>query len=131
MTAKQKLHQANLAKWTALFKEQSSSGLTVKDWCSQNNISIHSYNYWKHAAKEAYVDSILPEIVPLRAPASFSGVDAYPSETASFGFRDSCNSRESIDAKSVSVTVGDIRIEIGSSASDEIITSIIKAVRHA
>ena len=131
MTAKQKLHQANLVKWTSLFQEQSSSGLTVKDWCSQNNISIHSYNYWKHAAKEAYVDSILPEIVPIPAPASLSGMSPYPSETTSFELRGSYNSRESLDAKSVSVSVGDICIEIGPSASDEIITSIIKAVRHA
>lgn len=35
MNVKQKLHQANLAKWTALFHEQASSGLTIKNWCAR------------------------------------------------------------------------------------------------
>ena len=45
MNVKQKLHQANLTKWTALFKEQISNGLTVKDWCAWINIFIHTYNF--------------------------------------------------------------------------------------
>ncbi len=51
MNAKQTLHQASLAKWASLFKEQAASGLTVKAWCEQNNVSFHSYNYWKHQLK--------------------------------------------------------------------------------
>ena len=37
MNVNQTMHQANLSKWTALFHEQRQSGLTIKDWCSQNN----------------------------------------------------------------------------------------------
>jgi len=45
MSAKQKLHQAKLAAWKVRFQEQADSGLTVRDWCEQNNLSIHTYNY--------------------------------------------------------------------------------------
>lgn len=68
MNTKQKLHQANLTKWTVIFKEQADSGLTVKQFCSDRDLSIHAYNYWKHMAKEAYVESILPDIVPISSP---------------------------------------------------------------
>ena len=55
MNATQTLHQATLAKWTAVFQEQKDSGLTIKEWCSQNDVSIHSFYYWKHIAKEEYL----------------------------------------------------------------------------
>ena len=129
MNAKQKLHPVNLAKWTALFKEQASSGLTVKEWCAQNNISIHSYNYWKHATKEVYVDSILPDIVPI-APVPLPSPSSVPPDSQQ---AKSCELRDlynSSDSRCVSILIGDIRIEIGASASDEVISGIIKAVRH-
>ena len=129
MNAKQKLHQANLAKWTALFHEQASSGLTVKNWCVQNNISIHKYNYWKRMVKEMYVDSVLPDIVPI-SPVSLPSLPSALPDSQLAGLRelrDSCNSMES---KCVSIVIDDIRIEIGPSASDEMISGIIKAVRH-
>ena len=132
MNAKQKLHQANLAKWTSLFQEQASSGLTVKEWCAQNNISIHTYNYWKHVVKEVYVDSLLPDIVPV-APVPVPSLPLDPADSQkfeSFHSLDSRNSCNSMDSGCVSIVIGDIRIEIGSSASDEMVSEIIKAVRH-
>ena len=68
MTAKQKLHQSNLALWMARFNDQAASGLSVRVWCKRNNLSYHAYNYWKHLAKESYVDAIMPDIVPISTP---------------------------------------------------------------
>ena len=88
MTAKQKSHQANLSKWAAIFREQTESSLTIKEWCARNNVSFHQYNYWKHQAKESYVDSILPDIVPLSLssapvgeslPVSYDSINSYKS----------------------------------------------------
>ena len=78
MTAKPKIHHVNLTKWTALFQEQASSGLTVKGWCAQNNISIHKCNYWKRLVKKMYVDSVLPDIVPI-APGPLPSLSPDPS----------------------------------------------------
>lgn len=52
MNTKQKLHQLHMNEWTTHFSDQKASELTVKEWCNQNNLSIHTYNYWKHALKE-------------------------------------------------------------------------------
>lgn len=43
MNAKEKLHQLHLNEWTARFSEQKASGLTVRQWCDQNNFSIHTF----------------------------------------------------------------------------------------
>lgn len=41
MNTKQKLHKIKLQQWASRFQEQASSSLTVKAWCTENNISIH------------------------------------------------------------------------------------------
>ena len=85
MNTTKKLQQAKLDQWAVLCKEQFESGLTVKQWCEQNGYTIHTYNYWKHRLKESYVDSILPDIVPItpQAPAPLPEL---------------CDSRESADS---------------------------------
>lgn len=117
---------SKLAHWTALFQEQASSGLTVKSRCTDHNISIHTYNYWKHQLKMECLDSLLPsghDIVPLNAP-----INA-PSATEFLSAADLlCDSR---DYNSVSISYGDIQITIGSSVSEERLLALLKAVRHA
>ena len=129
MNTKQKLHQIKLAHWTALFQEQASSGLTVKVWCQEHNISIHTYNYWKHQLKMECLDSLLPaehDIVPLTATLST------PSTTQCLPLSgQSLVSRELHDYNSISINSGDIQVTIGSSISDEKLLQILRAVRHA
>ena len=135
MNAKQKIHQAKMAKWVALIKEQSESGLTIKQWCEQSGYTLHAYNYWKHILKEAALNNVsLPEIVPLAPPSIVSPAITSPSILTesrlpnSRDLRESCNA---MTASAVSISLGDIHIEIGSNASDDVISGIIKAVRHA
>ena len=130
MKATQQIHQTKLSKWSALFQEQADSGLTVREWCQQNSLSIHAFYYWKRLAKEQYVNSLMPEIVPLPI------TEAAPSSEASVpeGLSDSYNLHNSSPQKhsnEVTVSIGDIRISIGALASDEMISGIIKAVRNA
>ncbi len=150
MKATQKIRQANLTKWAALFQEQAASGLRVKDWCAQNEVSINAFYYWKRIAKEAYVNSIIPDIVSL--PSSDSQ-ELSPSshEQSSHDLYKLCDSTESFNPPTshdlrnlrdsgkttstspspVSITVGDIHIEIDSAAPEDLILKIIKAVRYA
>ncbi len=138
MNAKQKLHQAKMTKWAALIRQQMESGLPIREWCIQNNQSFHAYNYWKHLLKETMIDSVVPDIVPITpstgiVPSPPLGIVATPSRD----LNESCNSpdlRNSYNQSApipVSISLGDVRIEIGSGATDEVISTIIKAVRHA
>ena len=134
MNAKQKLHQANLDMWNNRFQEQAQSGLSVKNWCTLNDISIHAYNYWKHVAKEAYLDSILPDIVPLANPGTpvpdyqeeSKPISTISSNQPSLESRDSYNSRNSLH-----ISINDIHMEFGPAVSEDVILNIIKAVRYA
>ena len=132
-----KIRQAKLSRWAALFQEQASSGLHVKTWCDRNGISINAYYYWKRIVKEAYVDSILPDIVPLPVPdmPSTPSVPVQP-DTSSHELYKLHDLRESNPAQpslpdAIIVSIGDIRIEFGANTPDDTILRMIKAARYA
>lgn len=132
MNAKQKLHQSKLAQWAIRCKEQADSGLTVKAWCDQNDVSVYTYNYWKHQLKSEYIDSLLPDIVPISLPPA-APPPSLPADTAcsSLAVSGPAQSRDSRDCTSMHISTPDIDISVNSTASDALILEIIKAVRHA
>ena len=134
MNAKQKIHQVKLNQWATQFQEQASSGLTAKEWCKQNNFTIHTYNYWKHLLKQAYADSILPDIVPLTdcltnpisnppTPSNHQVLSASYLSGDSRELHNMCNN--------IYISTGDVQVNIGPSVSEECILQILKVVRHA
>ena len=131
MKAKEKVRKANLTQWSTKFQDQASSGLTVKEWCSQNNVSVYAFYYWKRIAKEAYVDSIIPDIVPVASSLPAFSETSIDTPQPLPDSRDLYNFSKSTSHDTITISVGDTRIEIGSSASDEMILAIVKAVRYA
>lgn len=123
MNTKQKLHQIHLNEWTARFSDQKSSGLTVKQWCQQNNFSIHTYNYWKHVLKEELANQILPDIVPIAIPEPVPQIFPDP-------IPDSCFTNCAIRA-TAKLTINDISVEFDSDISEEFLRTILKVVRYA
>ena len=95
MNAKQKLHQVHLQEWAIRFADQKASGLTARQWCEQNSLSFHTYNYWKHLLKEEVVDQVLPDIVPLSLPV-FSGSGLFVRDNRTCISFHSCNSLDSL-----------------------------------
>lgn len=131
MNTRQKIHDATLSKWLDILRDQRSSGMTVKDWCADNGISIHAFYYWKRIAKASYVDSVLPDIVPLPAPSlpEVTCATCTTCATTSDGSHNPDDLKNSSDP--ITVSIGDISISIGGSPTDDLITRIIGAVRHA
>ena len=130
MNARQKLHQIHLQEWTVRFAEQKASGLTVRQWCKQNNLSFHTYNYWKHLLKEEVVEQALPDIVPLSLPVlsdSVSSLETTVPDVRSIRANRSIRSNNS----NVQMQINSISIEIDSSVSEEFLYKLIRAVCHA
>lgn len=50
--------QAGIAKWSRLIAEQNNSGLTIRDFCRQHDLSWHAYYYWLRKIRE----HIAPEL---------------------------------------------------------------------
>ena len=44
--------QAGIAKWSGLIAEQKNSGLTIRDFCRQHDLSWHAYYYWLRKIRE-------------------------------------------------------------------------------
>ena len=131
MNAKQKIHQTMLQEWAVRFSEQKASGLTVREWCEQNNYSIHKYNYWKHLLKEEVTDQFLPDIAPLYAPTQLS---AYaPTESISSDMPNSASRfrANGTDRAMVSFSANGIAFEFDSPIPESFLCSLMKAVRHA
>ena len=130
MNAKQKLHQVHLQEWAIRFADQKASGLTVRQWCEQNKLSFHTYNYWKHLPKEEVVDQSLPDIVPLSLPV-FSGSDSSSGTTApAFPSIRAIRSIRSNNSN-VKMLINGVSIEIDTAISEEFLGKLIKAVCHA
>ena len=51
--------QAGIAKWSRLIAEQKNSGLTIRDFCRQHDLSWHAYYYWLRKIRE-HIDPALP-----------------------------------------------------------------------
>ncbi len=68
MSTNSMLHQAKLNEWASRFIEQKASGLSVSEWCRQNNQSRYKFFYWKRLLKEEAALQVLPDIVPLSVP---------------------------------------------------------------
>ena len=124
----QQLHQTRLATWASLIQEQQSSGLTIREWCVQKEVSFHAYNYWKNKIKKEYVSSMIPEIVPLNVDNTCLPKAQPSSQCTSLK---SGESRESRHSQFITITAGDVHIELGPSVNTELLISIIKAVRYA
>lgn len=130
MNARQKLHQIHLQEWTVRFADQKASCLTVRQWCEQNNLSFHTYNYWKHLLKEEVVEQALPDIVPLSLPVlsdSGSSLETTVPDVRSIRANRSIRSNNS----NVQMQINSISIEIDSSVSEEFLYKLIRAVCHA
>lgn len=135
MNARQKIHHANLAQWSARFSEQKASGLTVRQWCLQNDLSIHKYNYWKHQLKEDVVDQMLPEIVQLSIPSSLSSSDGAPTAN-DHTVPDRVNrtiraSRTNYTNTNIRLCIDGVALELEPSVSEEFLRTLIRAVHYA
>ena len=130
MNAKQKLHQVHLQEWTVRFADQKASGLTVRQWCEQNNLSFHTYNYWKHLLKEEVVDQVLPDIVPITLPV-LSDPDV-SLETSKTDFRPiRANRAIRSNDSNIKFLINGISIETDAEISEKFLGKLIRAVCHA
>lgn len=118
MFTNSKIHQIRLNEWAARLADQKSSGLSVPQWCEKNGVTTHKYFYWKRLLKSQVVDQVLPDIVPVQLPSVSVPQTQIPSTTYT-----SCASAR--------VFINGISIELDSSASEEFIRTLIKAVRYA
>ncbi len=133
MSTNSMLHQAKLNEWASRFIEQKASGLSVSEWCRQNNQSRYKFFYWKRLLKEEAALQVLPDIVPLSVPSvspQLQPDSTFPT-TSELGSATCASCATFAPNSCARIFINGISIEIDSTASESFIRSLIKAVRHA
>lgn len=108
-------HQMRLAQWVPIIRECRNSGMTVKAWCTQNDIGEKQFYYWqRRVRKEAFAElqelpddssKKLVELPISSAPASNHTAD-------------------------IVIRHGAYTLEICNSASPGLLESLLKVVAH-
>lgn len=72
MNTKLATAQIRIKNWAAIIQDRNESGLSVKDYCAQHQLSRDSYYYWLRKVKETllaesgFVEVTQPEQLPVQ-----------------------------------------------------------------
>lgn len=56
-------HEINKAQWQELIREQSESGLSIREWCRRHNMSHGKFYYWQRVIREGLGTEFLNHII--------------------------------------------------------------------
>lgn len=65
--------EVRLQEWSAQIKAQQASGMTVRQWCTENGIKPATYYYRLRLLREQCIEKT-PAIVPLTVPQTSSDI---------------------------------------------------------
>lgn len=65
--------EIRLQEWSAQIKAQQASGMTVRQWCTENGIKPATYYYRLRLLRERCIENA-PAIVPLAIPKDSSNI---------------------------------------------------------
>ena len=57
--------QSKLSHWQAHLSAQSQSGLSIKSYCEQHNLTRHQFAYYRNLMKKQKTCSAQPKLVPV------------------------------------------------------------------
>ena len=108
--------------WAVMLREQSGSGLSVREWCRQNHLSVKSFYYRRRqvqamildAAEEpAFAELVMPE--PVTAG---SGQNAAGSVTSCF-------------VPQLTISAGDMMVGVTQDTPRQLIADVLEVIRNA
>lgn len=113
--------QLQLQKWTTIIQEYRSSGMKLKDWLYENNISKDQYYYWQRKLKMEAIKCTMPTFVDV------SEVSQPPAVVEPQNFTEA---QDNNSEPAAVIRFEKCSIEINNSASVEIIRNLVKAMAY-
>lgn len=108
--------------WALMLKEQSASGLTVREWCRQNHLSVKSFYYRRRQVQEMILDAteepsfaelVLPEPEP-------SGLK-----------QESSGSVSSCFVPQLTISARDLMVGVTQETPRQLIADVLEVIRNA
>ena len=106
--------------WIKIIEERNSSGLSVKEWCFQNDINETSYYYWLKKIRSSIInesseqEATFVPLIPIKQKKSCA-VDVPDYKAGSM----------------IVIKSGDVIIELGNNATEEMILNLVKVLKNA
>jgi transposase-like protein len=113
-------------RWVGIISERNASGLSIKDWCRQNNVNETSYYYWLKKIRHSIVESLDPE--DQKDEVTFVPMLSQP-KTNEFSHVNH-DKTSSAPHPEVVIKLGEITIEFGNQTSQELILNVLRALRN-
>ena len=108
--------------WALMLQEQSASGLSVKDWCEQNNLSTKSFYYRRRQVQAMVFDSVegsrFTELVmPAQAEQK---TDLKPNTSTAIAF-----------TPQLMISNGDLIIGVSQDTPRQLLSDVLQVIRNA
>ena len=135
----QEVNIIRIENWKRLILEANNSGLSKTEWCRQNNISSKTFFYWQRKvrlmeAQKALSSSELPSVSTGQKTAISSDfVDMthlYKETTAPTESVPSGNSQSGFSPQ-LMLLADQYRILIGEDVSEQTLSTVLRAIKHA
>lgn len=111
-------HEIRLKQWTSIIQECHSSGMTVRAWCLENNVSDKKFYYWQRRLREKAYNAI--EKQESNKPTNFVQLPVSASV-------DSPKNPTSFTADMV-VHIGNNVLELSNTVSEELLSRVLKVI---
>ena len=116
-------------KWVTIISEHNASGLSIRDWCRQNNVKDTSYYYWLKKIRHSIVESIDQD--DRNGEVSFAPMLSQPKTNELSHVKNVKNVKANSTAQpEVIIKLGEITIEFGNEPSQELILNVLRGLRN-
>ena len=112
--------QVRYSEWAGMVRDRQESGLSVAEYCKQNNISETAYFYRLRRVRHAAIQASGLEFVELKDSDEVSSIPVLPVQKTS----------SSTFSAEATISVGALLISVNSCTPRELIRTLMEAAAH-
>ena len=112
--------QVRYSEWAGMVRDRQESGLSVAEYCKQNNISETAYFYRLRRVRHAAIQASGLEFVELKDSDEVSSIPVLPVQKTS----------SSTFSAEATISVGALLISVNSCTPRELIQTLMEAAAH-
>jgi hypothetical protein len=111
-----------LSKWATIIQECRATGMSVKDWCLENNVNKDQYFYWQRKIRKQLCASVENSNSAKDPSITFAQVQLTNSRNESL-------QKVSFSAEMI-VNVGGCQLQINNDTSPKLLETVLKVLQN-